>query len=544
MKDKTFKRFKDIKIILFIMMGILFIFTFKLMIVEGNKYREISEEKRLKDIHIPASRGNIYDRNGKLLAGSRSMFTCSFIKDELMDLDNNMRNELFKRLFYLLEEDGVNYLANTPISINEFAYNSVEDYKKENKLPNKKVVDIIIEKNLLRDILELGLKQDENSPSFTVASKAISGLQKKGKLVEFDITYDNGVHINLSDEKIKEYREKYELKSDQPLDILNELINNDVTIINTIISHPSARKLIYDYLKSSGLDDNLKLNELEFEDDRNYFLNKVELSKNFKAITMKSSALDDFSYLVENASLPILLDSIDFSEDNKVINPSQILIEMLEKKLGHDIGIVSNIDLNNEKVYIDYKDEGEKTSETAKQKLIRLCKEEKLIKDFVKDDRIKYIAQESNTKAGIIPKIDVNRWEYIFVKNKSDLLERFDLKKDVKATDLLDKMVKYYGINSSSNYEKLALVSFYKKIEESGHLGYEPINIAYGLKEKTVSKIKEQISNNRGIEISYIPVRFYPNQSLAAHTLGYLGRISQPDEIKKYIDEKNTVQMI
>lgn len=75
---------------------------------------------------------------------------------------------------------------------------------------------------------------------------------------------------------------------------------------------------------------------------------------------MKSSALDDFSYLVENASLPILLDSIDFSEDNKVINPSQILIEMLEKKLGHDIGIVSNIDLNNEKVYIDYKDEGEK----------------------------------------------------------------------------------------------------------------------------------------------------------------------------------------
>lgn len=47
---------------------------------------------------------------------------------------------------------------------------------------------------------------------------------------------------------------------------------------------------------------------------------------------MKSSALDDFSYLVENASLPILLDSIDFSEDNKVINPSQILIEMLEKE--------------------------------------------------------------------------------------------------------------------------------------------------------------------------------------------------------------------
>lgn len=136
----------------------------------------------MKDIHIPASRGNIYDRNGKLLAGSRSMFTCSFIKDELMDLDNNMRNELFKRLFYLLEEDGVNYLANTPISINEFAYNSVEDYKKENKLPNKKVVDIIIEKNLLRDILELGLKQDENSPSFTVASKAISGLQKKENL--------------------------------------------------------------------------------------------------------------------------------------------------------------------------------------------------------------------------------------------------------------------------------------------------------------------------------------------------------------------------
>lgn len=53
-------------------------------------------------------------------------------------------------------------------------------------------------------------------------------------------------------------------------------------------------------------------------------------------------------------------------------------------------------------------------------------------------------------------------------------------------------MVKYYGINSSSNYEKLALVSFYKKIEESGHLGYEPINIAYGLKEKLYLKLRNK----------------------------------------------------
>ena len=34
------------------------------------------------------------------------------------------------------------------------------------------------------------------------------------------------------------------------------------------------------------------------------------------------------------------------------------------------------------------------------------------------------------------------------------------------------------------------------------------------------------------------PIRYYPNGELAAHILGYIGKISQQDEIEKYSKEK------
>ena len=40
-----------------------------------------------------------------------------------------------------------------------------------------------------------------------------------------------------------------------------------------------------------------------------------------------------------------------------------------------------------------------------------------------------------------------------------------------------------------------------------------------------------------GIHISVEPVRYYPEGETAAHILGYLGKISQASEIKKYVEE-------
>ena len=75
-------RFFATKIILFILMLILFLKLFYLTVVKGDYYSEMSENTRIRDIEIAAPRGNIYDRNGEIIATNKTVFTPSIIKNE------------------------------------------------------------------------------------------------------------------------------------------------------------------------------------------------------------------------------------------------------------------------------------------------------------------------------------------------------------------------------------------------------------------------------------------------------------------------------
>mgnify|MGYP000846741749 CR=1 FL=1 len=54
-----------------------------LTIVEGDHYRDMADNKRLKEVYITAPRGEIRDRNGRLLAGNKPSFTVQLLKDEI-----------------------------------------------------------------------------------------------------------------------------------------------------------------------------------------------------------------------------------------------------------------------------------------------------------------------------------------------------------------------------------------------------------------------------------------------------------------------------
>ena len=56
------------------LIGLLLWRLYDLTIVQGDHYRQLAQTRRTKEIQIAAPRGNIYDRNGVLLAGSRSSF--------------------------------------------------------------------------------------------------------------------------------------------------------------------------------------------------------------------------------------------------------------------------------------------------------------------------------------------------------------------------------------------------------------------------------------------------------------------------------------
>src|SRR5699024_5061006 len=85
--------------------------------------------------------------------------------------------------------------------------------------------------------------------------------------------------------------------------------------------------------------------------------------------------------------------------------------------------------------------------------------------------------------------------------------------------------------------EARSMLLLYDQLQKQGYRAYEPINIAYGIKDATVAKIEEGMMDAPGVTVSIEPVRYYPMGTTAAHILGYLGKISQPNEINKYIKE-------
>lgn len=75
---KSADRKNQIIIFISIFFAILLIKLGYLTIVKGDYYRELSENKRLKEIPIAAKRGEIFDRNGKLLATNKPSFNVYF----------------------------------------------------------------------------------------------------------------------------------------------------------------------------------------------------------------------------------------------------------------------------------------------------------------------------------------------------------------------------------------------------------------------------------------------------------------------------------
>ena len=67
-----------------ILFVVLIVRLFFMTIVEGDKYREIADNRRIKTIYDTAPRGEIRDRHGRLLAGNIPSFTVQVLKDELM----------------------------------------------------------------------------------------------------------------------------------------------------------------------------------------------------------------------------------------------------------------------------------------------------------------------------------------------------------------------------------------------------------------------------------------------------------------------------
>src|SRR5262245_15033022 len=90
-------RIITIQVLAFVLLGLLGARLYYLQIVKGNYYSDRAESQRVRFIPIPAPRGAVFDRNGKLLVDSRPTYNVVLTNDGLKSINVNDRVEDYAR---------------------------------------------------------------------------------------------------------------------------------------------------------------------------------------------------------------------------------------------------------------------------------------------------------------------------------------------------------------------------------------------------------------------------------------------------------------
>ncbi|MDO5017842.1 MAG: penicillin-binding transpeptidase domain-containing protein [Lagierella massiliensis] len=534
-KDRLFLT----KVILSILMILLFSKLFYLTIIKGDYYRDISDNARIRDIEIVAPRGNIYDRNGEILASNKTVFTASILKNDFLELTQDERNENLRDLSRLLELDGSNINSDYSLSVNLIKYKHKDSYLEEEN-PIEKMIRIVKDNKLLPVIIYKEVNED--GYSYKVINTVIKSLNNKGEdlpimagsdRVEFEENAENSTYL----------RENSYIENESPYSFLGRVLQDDEGIIRNILNHPMGRKLVYEVLEERDLQENLEMVSIGFQDELILWETKAKLSKQYTDITEDSNPKDDFVTIVRESSIHDLISNvtINSNSEQQVVVPAKFALEILEKNnIKHNLEVVvDEEDVNNPIANIQYTDDG-KYDLNAEDMLIALLEDNGLLGEFITSENIKYIAQSINTNKNIIPSISVNDWEYSYEKNISDMYEKYNLnRKENSVKDLYKKIVEYYNLQNFSKYDQFNIIKIYDLINKHGDLRYVPLDLTYNLSEVTFSAIEERFPLGSGIIVDSEPIRYYPGGSLASHIIGYIGKISTEIEKEDYLSDEN-----
>lgn len=129
-----------LSVILCIIAIIFVIQLFNIQIINGASYREQAENKIVRTESISASRGEIYDRNGVLLATNKLTYNIEFYRTKVgTDLTNNA----IKDLVDILESNGDSVYSTFPInnSLDNFSDEYLEDEELKNTFLSKIKLD-------------------------------------------------------------------------------------------------------------------------------------------------------------------------------------------------------------------------------------------------------------------------------------------------------------------------------------------------------------------------------------------------------------------
>ena len=88
---------------------------YDLQINNGDEYRKKTQKKVAETQTVPAVRGNLYDRNGRVLVSNRVIYQVT-LDTRLMGKDQEERNEVLLSLIQAARTENVTWTDNLPIS--------------------------------------------------------------------------------------------------------------------------------------------------------------------------------------------------------------------------------------------------------------------------------------------------------------------------------------------------------------------------------------------------------------------------------------------
>lgn len=120
-------------ILMLLLIGRLFVLT----IVQNDEWVTLADEQSTKSVYTSSHRGQIYDRNGVLLAGTKSMFSVYLSQENYTSKELNKTAE---NLIKILDKKNEKYVDNFPIVIKNgefiFSYQQeIEKWLKSQKMP-------------------------------------------------------------------------------------------------------------------------------------------------------------------------------------------------------------------------------------------------------------------------------------------------------------------------------------------------------------------------------------------------------------------------
>ncbi len=115
--------------------------------------------------------------------------------------------------------------------------------------------------------------------------------------------------------------------------------------------------------------------------------------------------------------------------------------------------------------------------------------------------------------------------------------KEMNIKKEFDFNQTIDYYIDRYSLTSYTREFAIKIIMIRYEASLMGYSLFKPVTIAKDISEKSLAELEEEKFKLYGIDTISVPKRYYPEGILAAHTIGYVSKISS-NEYSKLKDSR------